>query len=49
MRNLRATLGALAIVLVGCNGNGSAAPIARRAVRAHCPLFLSGRRHPRLE
>ncbi len=29
MRNLPATLGGLAIVLVGCTGNGSAAPIAR--------------------
>lgn len=31
IRNLPATLGALAIVLGGCNGNGSAEPIARRA------------------
>src|SRR5580700_10912249 len=35
MRNLPATLGALAIVLVGCNGNGTAAPIAR-----HAPFVL---------
>jgi 6-phosphogluconolactonase (cycloisomerase 2 family) len=35
MRNLPATLGALAIVLVGCNGNGSAAPIVR-----HAPFVL---------